>query len=200
MLFSNTRLAVNKTVSDIKFSVRFANLCAQIFYIGYLIYALSANIGMPVANIVLLAISVAYFVFYVSTLGVLTKAEKRLKSNAGHAYRWIKISLGAITLATTIYGIYVAASDVNPITIILATLAVIAWILQVALEFVVFFFEHHMYMIMDAVAADKEAITQPVRAVGDFVKKVATETESAASGVRSFIGSALGKMRGNGNE
>ena len=97
-------------------------------------------------------------------------------------------------ISNTVYGIYIAASTVNPITIILATLSVIAWILQIGLEFVTLFFEHHLNMLIDAFIADKDDITRPIKAAGDFIKQVTTHT-SAISTIKSFVGSKLGRKQ-----
>lgn len=192
MLFQNTRNAITSTINDIRSAVRTTNILTQLLYIGYLIYALCTSAGILPINIALLSISVIYFVFYACTYNPKTRTLKRFKSNTRHAYKWIKLSLNAVMLSNTIYGIYIAASLINPVTIILATLSVIAWILQIALEFVTLFFEHHLNMLVDAFVADKDEFTRPIKAAGDFIRQVSTPG-SAVSTIKSFIGSKFGR-------
>jgi len=192
MFLKNTRNAISATINDIKSAVRTMNILAQLLYIGYLIYVLCTSAGVLPVNIALLSISVAYFIFYICTYNPKTRTLKRFKSNTRHAYKWLKLSLNAVMLVNTVYGIYIAASEINPITIILATLSIIAWILQIGLEFVAVFFEYHLYRLVDAFTSDKEDFTRPIKAVGDFVKQISAP-ESPVSSLRSFIGSKFGR-------
>ena len=57
-----------------------------------------------------------------------------------------------------LYGIYIASSNIEGITIILGTLMVIIWVLQVLLEIVTLVFEPKVKLIMAGVITDAKPI------------------------------------------
>ena len=71
-----TIVATKKTVDDIKRFTLVFSILTQILYIAYLAYALISNVGFTWLNIPLLAVSVAYFVFYLVIRG---KNGKKIK-------------------------------------------------------------------------------------------------------------------------
>ena len=65
------------------------------------------------------------------------------------------------------YGIYVAASNVDAISIILATLTIILWILEVLLELLIFVIEPKVKLVIAGVLSD----ARPIINTYNFFKK-----------------------------
>ena len=63
-MFEYSKLVFNQTVEDIKKLSTVLNFIIQSVYISYLIYATVVGTGILGVNIALLAISVAYLVFF----------------------------------------------------------------------------------------------------------------------------------------
>lgn len=169
-MLDHTRAALDKTVADFKRFILGYNVVLQLIYIAYLIYALIAPSGILAANIALLSVSVAYFIFYLATYDRNEKQIKKVKKTTKRAYKWFKLTVKAFTLAVTIYGIYMAMQDVTVLSVILAAFSTVGWALQVILELAFMFVSSRIDLIMTGVKMD----TKPVQAVGDFVKKVVT--------------------------
>ena len=174
-MFSYTRAAIDKTIRDIKLISNFISVSTQVIYILYLIYAIAANTGTLWANICLLCVSVPYFVFHVICLGKIEPKMKLAKGSVRHSYKTVKLLLNGITLSATIYGIYVAANNISPITVVLAAITTIGWLLGVLTEIVTYFIENRKELIITAFEADieslKDTVTKPVTVVSDFIKK-----------------------------
>lgn len=169
-MFDYTRAAVDKTIADFKRFILGYNLVLQLIYILYLIYALIAPSGFFYANVALLSVSVAYFIFYLATHSLETKEAKKIKRQTREAYTWFKLTVKAFTLTLTIYGIYMATQSVTVLSVILAAFSTVGWALQVILELAFKFVSNRAELIMTGVRMD----TKPVQDVGAFVKKVVT--------------------------
>lgn len=174
-MFQYTLAVVDKTVRDVKSVGRIISISTQIIYILYLIYAIIAGIGTLWANIALLCVSALYFAFNIYCLLKLDGEMQTAKDSVRHAYKTVKLAINAVTLAMTLYGIYIAAKEVSVITIVLAGLSTIGWMFSLLLEITVYFFESRRMLFIEALKADGaavgETITKPVTIVGDFIKK-----------------------------
>ena len=167
-----TKAALNTTVEDLKRFFYFFSVASQSIYVIYLIYAIFAHAGNLIVNIILLAVSIAYFVFYIATHGVDTKHMRRIKGITKHSYVGIKLFMKALTLGFTIYSIYATSTHVTALSVILAALTAVGWLLQVIFELTVYFFESRAKFLLAGVEADWENITRPVQTVGNMFKKL----------------------------
>ena len=74
-----------------------------------------------------------------------------------------------------IYGIYIASSNVNGVTIILATLMILAWVLELLFEIVIALFEDKKDLLVEGWNKDIEDLKKPVTSVNNFIKKIKGE-------------------------
>ena len=94
-----TRVALNQIISDFKKIAYIAGVATQILYILYLIYAIAANTGILWVNIILLTLSVAYFVFSLIiqnkkiTDKQQIKSKKSIHRTAKKIYKYSKLIL-----------------------------------------------------------------------------------------------------------
>jgi hypothetical protein len=168
-MFKYTREAVDKIIDDFRKLSRFFKYSSQIFTVTYLVYAIIANVGNLYANIILLSLFIAYTIFDL----VIDEKENRLVEKVvRRTYKWLRISIKAFTLGILIYGIYTATTSTSPISIILATLMIIVWVLQVLLELVIMIVEDEKDLVVAGLKKDMEDIKRPVTEVGNFFKRV----------------------------
>ena len=75
-----TKAAILKIQEDLRKLLSWANLIMQLTYIGYLIYAICTGAGVYIANLILLALSLLYFAFFVfMSIGGQDKLKKKTK-------------------------------------------------------------------------------------------------------------------------
>lgn len=171
-MFKYTRTAIDIIISDIKKFSTIFNYGSLIFTSAYFIYALVTKTGNFIANIILASLFVGYTIFYFITRSMEMKTAKKVVKRS---YKWIKIVIKTFTLGAMIYGIYTATTNVTPISIILATLMIILYVLQILLELACEIVEDKKDLLVEAVAKDMEIVTRPVSAVGNFVKRIKGE-------------------------
>lgn len=171
-MFKYTRTAIDIIISDIKKFSTIFNYGSLIFTSAYFIYALVTKTGNFIANIILASLFVGYSIFYFITKSMEMKTAKKVVKRS---YKWIKIVIKTFTLGAMIYGIYTATTNVTPISIILATLMIILYVLQILLELACEIVEDKKDLLVEAVAKDMEIVTRPVSAVGNFVKRMKGE-------------------------
>ena len=191
-MFDYTKAAINTTVEDLKKFFYCFSVASQSIYIIYLIYAICASAGNLAANIILLAVASAYFVFYVITHGMDTKHMRRAKGITRHSYIDIKLFVKALTLGFTIYSIYATSTHVTTLSVILAALTAVGWLLQAIFELTVYFVESRVNFIIAGIEADRENIIRPAQTVGNMFKKltgaeVAPEAPSEPSRARKRL-------------
>ncbi len=170
-----TIVATQKTVDDIKkFSFIFAIL-TQALYIDYLIYATVTKLGFLWLNITLLAISSAYFIFFLIANGKKGKRIKEVKRSARHGFKVIKMTAASFNLGVLLYSIWAFPEEVQPISIVLATLMTVVLVLQLVLELISVFAEKRINLFITALKADLEVVTKPLTGAQNFVRKIRGE-------------------------
>lgn len=169
-MFDYTKTAVNKIIADFKkFFYRFS-VGAQIVYIAYLIYALIANAKLWIVNTVLLTLSVAYFLFFL--IATAKDANKTLKKRVKTIFKRCKQVIKFFTLGVMLYGIWQTSTNADPLSVILTALMIVGWVLQILFEVILTFFLNKVNFVWEAVQADKDEITKPVKSVGNFFKRI----------------------------
>lgn len=169
-MFDYTKTAVNKIVADFKkFSYRFS-IGAQIVYIAYLIYTLIVNAELWIINTILLALSVAYFLFFL--IATAKDGNKTLKKRVKTIFKRCKQIIKFFTLGVMLYGIWQTSTHVDPLSVILTALMIVGWVLQILFEVILIFFLNKANFVWEAIQADKDEITKPARSVGNFFKRI----------------------------
>lgn len=168
-----TKMAIKQTITDLKRTDYIRNVATQVIYIIYLIYTLIAGAGYLAANIVLLVLSVSYTVFFLTMTSCGKTPEGKNVKNAGtKIYVWAKRLIKLFTLGLTIYGICTAVEKVTPLSVILAALMIVGWILQIVFEVLIKILTNRVNFILEGLEADLDNMLKPVRSVGNFFKKV----------------------------
>lgn len=150
-----SKAAIKIILDDLKKWSKIFKIGFSIFTLVYFVYTFVMEKGNIYVNIVLISLYVVYTLFELITY---KKAIKKAKKIIARSYKWLKLFIKAFTLSSTLYGIYVATSNVDGISIILATLMIIVWILQVLLEIIVLVIEPKVKLIIAGVLTDAKPI------------------------------------------
>lgn len=151
-----TKMAIKQTVSDLKKTDYIRNVATQIIYIIYLIYTLIVGTGILALNIVLLVISTSYFVFFLTmTFAGKTPEGKNVKKTGTAVYVWTKRLIKLFTLGVAVYGICTAVERVSAVSVILAALMIVGWILQIIFEVLIKILTNRVNFILEGLEAVK---------------------------------------------
>jgi len=170
-MFKYTKAAIDIVISDIKRYCNIFKYGSMIFtfiYFGYAIYAKSGNV---IVNIVL----VSLFGIYALLDLFASNNFKPLKRFVRRSYKGLKFVTKTFSLGVMIYGIYNATTNVAPISIILATLMIVMWVLQLLFEIVIEIFNDKKDLIVVGWNKDIENLKKPVSTVTNFKRKVKGE-------------------------
>lgn len=191
---------MNKTIADFKRCIHIFSTLTQAFTIAYLLYSILSRSGTLWADIPLLIIATAYFIFYIITYKANpTKQEKRLYKIAKAWVRRTRLIIRTLTIVVLVYGVFTTVGGATPLSVILLAVTLVGWVLQVLFELVTALVEKYANMFLEAMKADIEPITAPVRKAGDFFKKLAgKETQPPAEPTKTRL--ALDKIVGVARE
>lgn len=123
----------------------------NVFTILYFIYSFVMQKGIVYVNITLVSLYVIYTIFELVTI---KKNMKKTKKWVSKSYKWAKLLIKAFTLGSSLYGIYIASTEADGITIIVATLMIIIWVLQALLEIIILVMEPKVRLIIAGVLGD----------------------------------------------
>ena len=171
-MFDYTKAIFNKTMSDLRLFAKIWTLGTLGVYIAYLLYATISTSEFLAANIVLLVLTVAYFVF---NLILITKGSELLKARkrlAKRAYKYSKYVINSVTLITALCSIWLNPYDVHPFKLLITVFMAIMLVVQLALEVSVTIVEKRFNMFIEAFNADIEFVTKPVNTVKNVFKKI----------------------------
>lgn len=166
-----TKAALKQIVEDFKKVDLVRNVLTQIVYLVYLMYAIFAKSGIFAVNLTLFVISVAYFAFFLYMTGQ-ENANKKVTKLAATLFKRCKQVIKLFTLGVMLYGVWIAAENVTPLSMILSSLMIVGWVLQILFEIIIKFFAKRANLIIEGLEADYEGMTKPARSVGNFFKKM----------------------------
>ncbi len=171
-MFSNTLKTLRSILNDISRLLLVITVASQLVTIGYFSYSIAVGNGYTSVNITLVAVSAAYLILYL--LSKYGKENKKLfaaRKRARRITKAVKLTLKAFTLSVTLYGIYLA-EDADGISIILATLSIIFWIIQTLTEVIRYYGEIKFEELRASLSADVAAIKKPAESVFTAVHNI----------------------------
>ena len=133
-MFINTRAVSNKIVGDFKVFGGLYSIFIQIVYLAFLIFSLSSGRGIFAVNVVLTALSSFFLVFLIITFikrDFLTREHRR---SIKHTVRITSLAVKTVSLYITLYGIHVAVTQFNTVSVIFAVFMLFAWLCGTLLE------------------------------------------------------------------
>ncbi len=167
-MFDYTKAAFKKILDDFKRLDFLRNVLTQSVYIAYLIYAVCAQSGVLWVNIALLALSVAYFAFYLFIRA--REVDASLKRTVKKSYKWSKRGVKLVNLGITIYTLTITVNHSTVFSVILTSLMIVGWVLEILFEAVYHFLIKKAKLVLAGLEADYKKVVQPAKTVGNFFK------------------------------
>ena len=192
-MLTNTRATFDKIFMDFKRFSYYLSIVFNCIYILSMVYALCSGAGTLYVKIPLLVGAVAYFFFYIFTYW--QKEKSKEKKTVKKAYRWFKILMNFLTLTITVHGIYVATEAVNVISVLLAVASIISWLFEVTTALIIEFIDSRKNMIVSALAMDFAAVSKPVNAVEDAVRKIVGKEPKERKTISEVMERKINKIR-----
>lgn len=155
-MFKYTKAAINLMINDFKKIANFFKVTFILFSLTYYIFSIITNKGNLVINIVLLSIMILYSIFEITTINI---DNEKLKYIAKRIFSISKIIVKSISLGVVIYSLYLISEVYSPVSIVILTLTIILWVLQVLLELCIIIFNKYKEYILVAVEKDKQNIS-----------------------------------------
>ena len=171
-MFKYTKAALSLVIDNLKLYAKIFKYSSLIFSLAYYIYSLVTETGNTIVNIILISLIGTYIIFETITFNKNLKLTKKIVNKS---FRWIRLALKAFTLASTIYSVYLTSTHVNAIRIILTTLLLAVFIIQVIIEIVTIIVEHNAKFIIEGFAQDMQDIKKPVNDIKNVIRRIKGE-------------------------
>ncbi len=197
-MFANTKVAWLKLRRFLRAVAWVFNYGMNALMIIYLSLAIAFDIGNFIANVILLPTTVAIFIITIIFGRVEKKPIKRRLRTTKKVLNWGKIAINAFSLGVTLYGMFIAASMVSPISIILTTLLIIVWMIKFVVELVTEILEYFMKLFIKSFTQDIIGIKQnynPKVIATETVELVKSKADETLDVVKSGATSFAGKVK-----
>ena len=169
-----TSMIIKETIDDIKRIGCIAKYSSQGFTIAYLIYTLITGTGFWFINVPLLALAVAYLIYDLhSTNHTLTKEDKLKNRKVKRLYDRIKRAIKFFPLCVALYNLCLTFENPNIFSLLSTAFMLISWLLACVFDLLTLIVERRYKYLMEALKADWDEATKPLREAGNFFKKVA---------------------------
>lgn len=167
-MFDYTKATIHQIINELRLSISVIGKLTKIATIIYFIYAIFAPSGYLFANIILGTFALAHFIFELITADKQDKKTKKTKTLIKHIHTWCEIGVKVITLGLIFYSLYFSIVTPSFVSLLLAGLMAIGWILQVFIEIITLIIESKWQLLAASLQADTKGITE----VGNFFKKI----------------------------
>ena len=194
-----TKAILNKTRNDLDTAITLFRFGIQIIYIAYLMYLLITMSNIWYLHLTLLIISVAFLIFDLITVNVIseikdTKASlfsgkkrrakifevKRKRRTVRQIKFYVSHTLKLFVLAASLYPMIATPESVHPISIVCTTIMALMWLMLIVFEVLRMMLEGRMALFIEAMHADMEIVSKPVRTVKNaFHKFIGHDVEEA---------------------
>lgn len=180
-MFELTRAAINKTLNDFKRITYWWSFLSQLFGIAYLAYAVFTGQGYLLANILLLVISLGFFLFFAcaTKFGKNPDGKAQTRKKLGNLLKFPRRIIKLVTLAITVYGVFAITKQPDAISILLLAVSLVGFILQIIFDTVIFIVDKYKAMYETAFQTDMENLKKPVTATKNFFKKLTGQEVTA---------------------
>ena len=178
--FYHTRATFAKILNDFRKIRNSITISVHVMSIAYLIYALAIHTGFLAVNISLLALTSAYFVFFI--IMELTEKTHTLRRAIKEFYCWSKRLIRLPVLGIAVYGLAVSKTEFDPLSFLITLLMIIGWLLDLLFYFIIRLVEVEKEYFTDSIHAD----VQSVPWIGDWLSSALPESDNAEEHLRKL--------------
>ena len=132
-------------LSKFKRILNFFKITSLLITLVYFIYALVTERGNDIINIIL---TVIYFAYMIVTIIGIIKNNKSVKKVAKKGYKWAKMLVKLFTLASMVYGLYTATTDVTFVSILMATFMIGFYLMKLFFSLMVEIVSHQVKKVV----------------------------------------------------
>jgi len=173
-MFRYTKASIYFLINDFKKITRICKYLSLAFTIGFLSYQIAAGKGYLIINIVLMCLFVVF-----TTIDIILdfKKQKLVKKIFSRIYKWLKIIIKCVTLVMSLIEISkTPTGNIDPISIILATLMIVLWVISFLSEIFLEVVSDRCEELLVAFNEDVEDIKKPITNIKKFFGKTNDET------------------------
>lgn len=155
---SNTVKALIKIKDEVRIFSKIADYLLQIIFIGYYSYSIAINLDnniLLIINIILLSLSLVYFLYAIIRDKMFCRKTKR---TINRFYRYSKLFIRVFTIGFSVYTIM--NHKHSDLQVLITIFTVISFIIQVMIEAIRFLIDRYVDMLMDGIAKDKKYIEE----------------------------------------
>jgi hypothetical protein len=193
-----TKTVLNQTIDDIKKLGTVINFSTQSIYIAYLIYAISAPVGILYVNTPLLVVSLAYLVFsIVMERKKQKKTDGKIKSKVKDAYKIAKSVILLPVLINAIITLITLKNDNVTFSLLFTILMIFSYVMTILITVITKIVEHRFAMFMVAIKADFEPIANAYNNIRKFKGERVAEPEEdkAEQKIRADLDTKVKKIK-----
>ncbi len=163
-----TKAAGKRVWRNLK-AIRFLfNVITQVFYIGYLLYAIKTDRGNFYVNLVLFLLSVAYFGFF--SIAILYSVRRQLKRRVKLVFQWSKRLIKLVNLGIMVYAL-AYTTETSAVNLIMTAFLCLCWISDLTVEILSILFRAWWRLVLDGLESDWQKMTKPLRSVKSFFRR-----------------------------
>lgn len=153
--FWHTKAAIKMIGKELKTIAFIANIIAQITMLVSLTYNLITTSGLWYINLPLLVLSIAYSIFTI--VDHIKEIKKETKNEIKKVFRWakwVKCILKAFPIVIALYDLFIASSNLTPITLISPIVITAMWLFNILLNIVYLVIETKVDLFLDCIVED----------------------------------------------
>lgn len=156
-MFDVTKETIRRTSIKMKKVAHITEIMVQLFYIGYLVFALFMQRGIAITNGILLVICCAYFLFYVITVKYkYTKKEKLQRKRVKRLVKWAKIIIKMVVIGFAIAEMIMFEENRTISSSVLLAIMIVSLLITIILDLLVAAITNEMELIYGAFMKDME--------------------------------------------
>lgn len=156
-MFDVTKETIRRTSIKMKKVAHITEIMVQLFYIGYLVFALFMQRGIAITNGILLVICCAYFLFYVITVKYkYTKKEKLQRKRVKRLVKWAKIIIKMVVIGFAIAEMIMFEENRTISSSVLLAIMIVSLLITIILDLLVTAITNEMELIYGAFMKDME--------------------------------------------
>ena len=190
-----TFASIDLVLSDIKRLCRFLDVFVNLLFIFLYVYAIIGNLEHPILlsiNILLLVISLAYFVLHAVTFWVSgNRYERIVNHHVGRAVRYFKIAVKLFTLGLSLYELL--RIEYTDLKLCIFAVTAAAFFMQVIFEIGRFLFEKYVAVIKAGIMMDIEEFK--ASSAGKTILKVADGVKNPRAFLAEELSSSIQRIR-----
>lgn len=166
-----TTSSIRDTYDFIKQAIFIFDTIFQVFYIGYLIFRIWTKTGFLALNIILLTITLFYFVYnLVTNREFYTDEQKKQRSVIRNISKIIKRLVNFTVIGLAVYRLYIDGSQVDNITMLLTVIMILGFVFSVVFDLLIMLIDRRSKLIEASIYYDAELFRENHALITKFLR------------------------------